>query len=506
MSQYGGYAAGDDYGTQNCLVCGSSDFNVVGGRLACTVCGTEAGDFQETAPDEFLESQSQRRSNLRSVRIKKQQPQRPPPTFFEDDATAATDQPRGLPDEDVEAAGVDHLTRLQTLVWGYTEFAEGLFNCGGSLRAVVKKIWTGVVDLSDEVDKLNEALLMDDLDPAKAAKLRSASAAVVSGIPLHRSVPVVMLGLLALREPVMPADLVKATLTRSLLHSQNLVREAGGANALLAHVEQESFRLSRDLSLPRPEVNVGGLALRILHDLRLPTSLSLNVHRLHSFLPARAGDYFKFSGGEGRSRGGVSSTGSPYPFVLALVLVTLKLLFGLGGRGTWEGAPPVPSWTGWARDTVMRANEAGGGSSWIGESALSAAGADLDEYAAFLEGNVATGDVHELAQPALRAMQGMTDSDGREPAESLRREDFWDLGAEGPAAAAEHGCGPGYALYNEHSAWLHTDYQAVVHAMSHVFWVKPSFIHHAAMALEKMVLERDAEGERRKSHRKRAVH
>ena len=54
MSQYGGYAAGDDYGTQNCLVCGSSDFNVVGGRLACTVCGTEAGDFQETAPDEFL--------------------------------------------------------------------------------------------------------------------------------------------------------------------------------------------------------------------------------------------------------------------------------------------------------------------------------------------------------------------------------------------------------------------------------------------------------------------
>ncbi|QDZ17817.1 hypothetical protein HOP50_01g03240 [Chloropicon primus] len=482
----GGYAAGDDYGTQSCIVCGCSDFNVVAGYLACTNCGTQAQDFQETQT-EAPESQTVRPQRGAVRRVHLSQPKAP--TKYE--LEGAEREAAWEENLDASSGGATgHLERLQALLVKQSEAAGRMFKCQDALSPVVRRIWTRLLDLSENVAKLNEATSVEDSSGNKESLFRELTSKMEEEFPPEKSLAILMLGLLILREPVMPIDLVIAILTMRLPFPKNPHVIRVNVVAIATKMMNECVEVSAALSLPKPVINVGGLVTRILFELNLPLDIALHVHRLHSYLPAEADVYFQVYQHETKTHahGGTSFRGSPYPFVLGLVLVTLKLLYGLDGRKAEK--TPVESWVGWAKGN-MEAKEAEN-RTWLAVDTVAMPKEDLALYADFLRGNVKTEEVHNLFMSVHAVLKG------------LARQEMWadDMGqkaseheraAEAPASTGRKGVPGGgqYAAYGEWSRALHIDYQAVVIVMSHVFWIKPAFVHHAAMSLEQLVAKRE---------------
>ena len=185
--------------------------------------------------------------------------------------------------------------------------------------------------------------------------------------------------------------------------------------------------------------------------------------------------------------GGVTLRGNPYPFVFGLVLVTMKVLYGLDGSRA-DGMP-VSSWTAWARDIVQskqRENR-----TWLSTSAILMPTEDLGTYFDFLKDHVITDEIHEVMRPACRVMSGLASLETWKTRAFPGNSDFQDTRSEpgSPKPFEREREWVRYTLYGEGSRLLHMDYQAVVLAMSACFWIKPSFIHHAAIRLERMIAE-----------------
>ena len=251
--------------------------------------------------------------------------------------------------------------------------------------------------------------------------------------------------------------------------------------------------------IPFPKINVGGLIVRFLDELRLPMQIALHVHRLHEFLPREAaGRYFDLS----------SSTygfADPYPFVFGLLVVTLKLLYGLDGRQIERGEEdnlPHISWTCWAKELLQSQEDHH--SPWLSENVVSMPTEDISAYIVFLNKHLFSEDFNhdrDNLKSMYRKLKGIarqqkqaSTANANERKTSPKRRGTEDAAqkyvASRDSRPSQGACDKAsYIMCNEWCDVLHLDYQAVIMAISSTFWIKPSFIHHAVIRLERLLLQ-----------------
>ena len=486
MSQ--GYGGDDEYyGDHTCLICGSTDFSVVAGSLACAVCGTLAQDYEQIQ-GEYQPSQSQRLRRVRQKKAPAPAVQEPPPGGQAQAGTSGE-----VPGEALvvgESKGLKHLKTIQALLQRQVDAAIAALKCQDTLMEVVRRIWFGLLDHSDNLTKLNEINRRGASDPGDLSAMESLSTGVASDFPLHRTVTMIMLGALILREPVMPVDLTRAILSAELPYTKD-AHAVRGLVGMTNDLLKDAVRLSRRLSLPHPKINVGGLVMRILDRIGLPMKIALHVHRVHASIKGEVEAYFRVSEmTDGISGGGITRQGSPYPFVFALVVVTLKLLYGLDGRKGDE--MPVDSWLVWAKK-VTRAEERRD-NTWLSDRTKSMPIENLEEYLDFLDRHLMAEGEADLTRYIQKELKVVKILGGRAEAPMEASSSSEEEG-EGPPVGQRWETKPegSYDLYNEWSQSLHVDYQAVVIAMSSAFWIKPAFVHHAVIALERILVQRESQ-------------
>ncbi len=492
MSQRHGEFDDGEYGSQVCNVCGGSDFRIVAGFLACTICGTQSQDFQQ--------SQSEFNEFVQLRKVRKVQKKRQPPvleTFAEHDSNrTAAAAAAAAPTLDTGNGAITHLRKFQDLLQRQVKALCAFFQCHRSFEGVVKKIWFRMLNLDEDMLRLNEINLKVEDSGGNEAYEKNTSRTIVENLPLERTLAILMLAILVLREPVMPVDLARAILLAKVPLFE-VPDRVGDTLIIMKSLLADSATLSRSLLLPAPKINVGGLTLRFLHELKLPLDISLHVHRLNSLLPESADEYLSISEesvGQKR-RGGLNY--SPYPYVLGLLLVTLKLLYGLDGSPA-KREMPVKSWVSWAKHLVLGLNLG-----WWGTKSNSVPNRELREYFDFMREHfipLEGGDISDSMRSTYKQLndiirqqeqaagfsapddkkQGFEDDDNREKARHA--------GKQKKTAGS-------YVMYHEDCSAFHIDYQAVLLAMSSVFWIKPHFIHHAAIKYEQlMVLKEEEEG------------
>ncbi len=502
--------ADNDYASQACHVCGASDFRIIAGFLSCTVCGTQAQDFQETQ-EEFTQTQGNQGNFFRRrvrlpASVKKQEGRAPG-----EEVRAAGDG-HGPSTSGAGVAGGDAVAHLKSLQGLLARQADALvlhLGCRGALKDTVRKIWLRMVDTNEDIRALNEEEGSGDREGPEAAQRRQTLAkAIVEAFPVQRSVAVLMLAALVSREPVLPIDLTKLIMTAKMpLLKGDLISQTTmwATDKVLC----DAVKLSRTLGLPHQKINVGGLVARFVKELQLPPDIALHARKLHACLPEEVGKYLSISENTSRSDlGGLTFSGSPYPYVAGLLLVTLKVLFGLDGRKAAN--MPVQSWTAWA---AKRLESNGGLNSgpwhpWLVDtsSVIGMPRQEVSAYADFLKKHLFPEGAPESMRSAYNLLKGIArrapqgNEGGERPPQRTppATYDPWDDPfAEPPRLDGDDGGGVGdevagadasYVVYADGCASFHVDYQAVVLTLSHVSWVKPSFIHHATARLERLLL------------------
>jgi hypothetical protein len=507
----------DYFDNQVCPMCQGTSFAVTSGFLACTTCGHQA-DFQQT------ESQVPEASarggwsqGLRRVRKPKKRPAHQ--VLLEEQLEQVADKASTVVSEAEEEATA-HLKRLQELLWKQTACLTTLHHCHGSLRVVVKEIWFRLLHLNEDIAQLNETKKGAKVEPNREQQpvheLVALCKRIRKAFAFEKTIPILMLAALIVREPIMPVDLTKAILTAEMPLFEAGVHVRHGIVSMTSRVLLDSIKLSEQLMIPPPKVNVGGLVVRFLDELGLPMQIALHVHRLHAFLPGEeAGKCFEISSSTYRFA-------DPYPFVFGLLVVTLKLLYGLDGRQIDRreedsSLPPI-SWTGWAKELLQSKEDHH--SLWLSENIVSMPKEDIRAYIDFLNKHLFSEefnhDRHNL-RSMYRKLKGIArqqkEASGgggsknakttANPSNSKRRD-------EEEEAAEEYERGSGdddssrpsstgeaafdktsYVMCNEGCDFLHLDYQAVVLAISSTFWIKPSFVHHAVIRLERLMLQEE---------------
>lgn len=478
----------DEEGPQVCEICRHTEFTLTAGFWTCNNCGTQA-ELQQTQNEQV--HQTGLRPTVRRVRTQSQSQRRQSqPPLYQGPRPVASVAEKVDSLGAVEKEVVSHLAGIQKLLSRQSTALTSLYHCHGLLQ-FVKQIWNRLLALNEDVLKFEEVL--EAKEESALEELRHLRKVIVETFPVEKTIPILMLAILIKGEPIMPIDL-----TRSIVMAKVPLFKDEQHTPIIgitSHALLDASKLAEKLLIPFPKINIGGLTQRFLRELNLPEDMARQIHRLHQFLPQEVDKYFEISTRK------YSLCVNPYPYVLALIVVALKLQYGLDGRmmgvdrSEGKGGPApahAHAWTSWAKELVQ--SKEAELSPWLSESIPKN---EICNYANFLNSHIFSEDFaqkHDYFAPMARKLKEVvrqqeefsgsnTDANARSNTASQRRdsEEGPQRHADGSANASQSGrqATAQYVLYEESCSTFHLDYQAVVIALAFTFWMKPKHLHHA---------------------------
>jgi len=499
VSVYGGRDEGQEDlnfpGNQSCDVCGSTELESVGGFLSCRACGAQSQDYQEGVI-EFPQAIDRRR--VRRIR------QRVGTSQLE-----SIEERIDPLDEDYRDMVLTPLKHLQTTLFKQVSALTSSGKCQPILKQAVSEIWFAMLSEDLNIKKMQQ-LLAGELEGMESEQKTEQCKALLSNITVHydieKTLSVILLGCLIIKEAVMPIDLVRYALNGELPYLKETTLGKGGISRLepdtpsVDSVLKNMLQIVEQIGTHVPRINVGGLVTRLLHEINLPPEVALHVHKLHCFVAVEMEPHLAISGRQ------TYMPGSSYSYVVGLVVVTLKILYGLDGRKTFEGSGELPcppaSWTTWASEVMARRGPCLQ-VPWLSEDVLRLSPDKISPFLNFLDSHIFS----DTVPSPLQQLHNNICTVAKETSCSLTghsADDTDDSGHDtnrGGSPVPHDTSGDGVSrskgqnklvTYGKYCTAFHRDYQAVIVVSAFAFCIKTSFIHYSVRQIERWIILRQS--------------
>ena len=331
------------YGGTTCPVCMGTEFRTVVGFRVCQTCGNQL-EFQMEDVEYTQGYDNRRRVRLSQGATAAIQEEPLIPFTLQPSPTRRVGEGR----KTWLGEAMTHLKRMQHVLYLQTQGVISSLKCGSSLNGIVLDVWTRL-KLSDESVKELRSINNDGTETAAmAVKARFLLAAVKFAYSKDTTLSVIYLACLVAGEAVMPIDFVRGASNGDIVYRGVHIRRQG-FRAKKKQTYQNLFPkegkivngmllIAERIGVKPPAPNVGLLVRRYLGELRLSLKLATYIHWLHTriadegknYLDTRTPDLF--------------TQGRAYLYIAGLIVVTLKLLYGLNGKSPTQDDDVPPVW------------------------------------------------------------------------------------------------------------------------------------------------------------------